>query len=324
MEQANPDPSDPIIQPAMITLKLVFPKRITNWPSVAIISPMIIKGNITTYKRGQRHPNRHNLGFFDVIIMKEGTFHLGEGNDRWELNPGEFLILEPNKHHFALGPCIEGTTFYWFHFQTNNKWCAQKEQKKLEPDDPVPKLHYYSEYNTIHLPKYQKLANPIELYKILDLLLESTVKIRSLAFWETQQIFMQVLQRLEDEQHNQSSTLQLAERIEMYLKQNYKEPITNKTLASHFHVHENYLARCMKKTFNCTPLEYLANYRIEQGRLQLLKTDWPLHMISEEVGFSRLSYFSQCFKKKFGVSPYQYRKQYWKTSSLEMQPAGKV
>ncbi|WP_299093335.1 helix-turn-helix domain-containing protein [uncultured Metabacillus sp.] len=274
--------------------------------------PYFIEGNQTTYKKGQWHPNRYNLRYFDVIIMKEGYLYLGEEDKKWRLSPGEVLILEPNKHHFPIEPSANDTVFYWFHFQTKDKWCVQKEQKSLDPDQQVPTLHYYSENNTIHLPKYQKLVNPNELYNLLNLLLESTVKARSLAFWETQQIFMKVLQSLEYNQNNQSSTVQLAEQIEIYLKQNYKEPITNKSLATHFHVHENYLARCMKQAFDCTPLEYLAIYRIEQSRLLLLKTDWPLHVISEEIGFSRLSYFSQCFKTKYGLSPANYRKQYWK------------
>lgn len=274
--------------------------------------PYFIEGNLTTYKKGKWHPNRYNLGYFDAIIMKEGTMYLGEENEKWRLSADEVLILEPHKHHFSIEACPKEAIFYWFHFQSKEKWCVQKVQQALEPDKPVPTLHYYSENNTIHLPKYQKLVNPKEFYNLLDLLLKSTVKVRSLSFWETQQIFIQVLQILESNQNNQSSSVQLAEQIEIYVKQNYKEPITNKSLASRFHVHENYLARCMKQTFNCTPLEYLAIYRIEQGRLLLLKTDWPLHLIAEETGFSRLSYFSQCFKNKYGISPASYRKQYRK------------
>ncbi|MCM3442869.1 helix-turn-helix transcriptional regulator [Metabacillus halosaccharovorans] len=272
--------------------------------------PYFIEGNLTTYKRGQRHPDRYNLGFFDVIIMKEGSLYIGEEHEQWKLLSHDVLVLEPNKHHFPVEPCTEDTEFYWFHFQTKDKWCVQKEQKPLEPDQPVPTLHFHSENNTVHLPKHQKLGNPNELFNRLDILLKSTVKIRSLAFWETQQIFMQVLQSLENDQQNQSSHVKLAEQIEIYLKQHYKEPITNKSLAAQFHVHENYLARCMKAAFHCTPLEYLSNYRIEQARLHLLKTDLPLHLISEEIGFTRLSYFSQCFKNKYGVSPANYRKQY--------------
>ncbi|MFF2450025.1 helix-turn-helix transcriptional regulator [Neobacillus sp. NPDC058068] len=279
--------------------------------------PYFIEGNLTVYKKGQWHPNRYNLGYFDVIAIKEGGLFLGEEGLKWRLTRGDVLILEPNKHHFPIEPCTEDAEFYWFHFQTKEKWCIQEGIKPLDPDHPVPTLHYYSENNTLHLPKYQHLVNPNELFNRLDLLLESTVKTRSLALWETQQIFMQILQSLEYTQNYQSSTVKLAEKVEIYLKQNYKETITNKSLASHFFVHENYLARCMKQVFDCTPLEYLANYRIEQGRLLILKTDWPLHQISEEIGFSGLSYFSQCFKSKYGVSPANYRKQYRKNGNIQ-------
>jgi len=274
--------------------------------------PYFIEGNITNYTQGQKHPNRYNLGYFDVIILKKGCLYLGEENQKWTVLPGEVLILEPNKHHFPVHPCTEDTLFYWFHFQTKNKWSVQQNHDKVESDDTISTMHYYAENNTIHLPKYQTLASPNEFYKMVDLLLESTVKTHSIAFWETQQIFMQVLQSLEYNQNNQSSTLKLAEQIEIFLKQNYKEKITNKSLSAHFHVHENYLARSMKEVFACTPLEYLANYRLNEARLLLLKTDWPLHIISELIGFTELSYFSQCFKKKYGVSPHGYRKQHWK------------
>lgn len=272
--------------------------------------PYFIEGNIVTYNKGDKHPNRHKLGFFDVIILTEGELYLGEENEKWKLTAGDVLILEPNKHHFPIEACVRKTVFYWLHFQTKNKWRPQQETLLFEPDIPVQTIHYHSMNNTIHIPKFQQLINPKALYTLLDLLLKSTIKTRSLALWETQQIFMQVLQNLE---YNQNSTSKLAEEIEIYLRKNHKKQITNKILASYFHIHENHLARCMKKAFNCTPLDYLANYRLNQARLLLLKTDWSIQFIAEEVGFSQLSYFSLCFKKKYGVSPYQYRKQYWKT-----------
>jgi len=57
-------------------------------------------------------------------------------------------------------------------------------------------------------------------------------------------------------------------------------------------------------------MEYLLQVRLEQARLLLLKTDWSMSRISEEVGFEYASYFSRCFTALNGISPYQYRKQY--------------
>src|SRR5699024_6826760 len=112
------------------------------------------------------------------------------------------------------------TQFYWFHFHTKEKWYVQNEIKSLDPNSVSAKAHFHSAYNTIHLIKHQKLTNPKDVFTMLDLLFESTLKSRSLAIWETQQIFMKVLQRLEHDYHKHSNSLLLAERIEIYLRKN--------------------------------------------------------------------------------------------------------
>ncbi|MNI97963.1 Transcriptional activator NphR [compost metagenome] len=57
-------------------------------------------------------------------------------------------------------------------------------------------------------------------------------------------------------------------------------------------------------------MEYVMQYRLEQARLLLLKTDWSMARIAEEVGFVYASYFSRCFTARNGITPLQYRKQY--------------
>ncbi|MBA4493441.1 helix-turn-helix transcriptional regulator [Paenactinomyces guangxiensis] len=272
--------------------------------------PYFIEGNITRYNKGQSHPNRYNLGYFDVIMIKEGVLYLGEENEEWELVPGDVFILEPHKHHYPLEDCKDRTSFYWLHFQTKHYWCAQAAPSDIRSDTSVPTLHFYSDFYTIHLPKWQHLPNTEELFVKMDYLLHSTTKQRSISFWETQQSFLQILQMLEFRRNYHDSGVQLAEQVEIYLKKHYRNPITNQELSRHFHVHENYLARCMKKAFQCTPLKYLSMYRLHQARSLLLKTDSPVSQIADETGFSNLKYFSTCFKKEFGLSPSQYRKKY--------------
>ncbi|MGN7356554.1 helix-turn-helix transcriptional regulator [Paenibacillus sp. SAF-054] len=276
--------------------------------------PYFIEGNVTTYRKGESHPERYRLGYFDVIIVKAGALSLGEENQTWELTANEALILEPDKHHYPTGACRSETSFYWFHFQTPNRWLHQHEPDQLTGSSSISKLHFHAEHTTIHLPKYQQVAYPAELFNVLDLLMASTLKPGKLALWETQMTFMKAVQCLEMDRHQKDRSAQLAEQVELYLKQHYDQPISNKDLSSHFHVHENYLARCMKATFNRTPLEYLLQYRLEQGRSLLIQTDASIQRITEEVGFSQVSYFSRCFKDRFGLSPHNFRKQYRKPS----------
>ncbi|KZE70756.1 hypothetical protein AV545_19930 [Paenibacillus jamilae] len=47
--------------------------------------PYFIEGNFTAYHKGDWHPNRYNLGYFDVIIIKEGLLHIGEEDKSWRV-----------------------------------------------------------------------------------------------------------------------------------------------------------------------------------------------------------------------------------------------
>ncbi|MFS0559513.1 AraC family transcriptional regulator [Terribacillus sp. 179-K 1B1 HS] len=269
--------------------------------------PYFAEGNSTTFRKGQQHPARRNLGFFDIILVQEGALYIGEEALQWNVSAGEALILEPAKFHYPTARCTADTTFYWLHMQSPSTWREQTVCSPISSDETIPSLHYHTANGTIHLPKYQQIAYPPVLFDAVDNLLQSTIQPRSFAFWETQQLFMQVLQHLSYNPVPQQASLQLAERIEIYIKQHYNQRITNSTLAKHFHVHENYMARCMKQIYHCTPLAYLAAYRLHQARLLLITTDWSLQHIAEEVGFTRQSYFSKSFKAKFGISPSEYR-----------------
>ncbi|PAF36846.1 AraC family transcriptional regulator [Terribacillus saccharophilus] len=269
--------------------------------------PYFVEGNSTTFHKGQQHPARRNLGFFDIILVREGTLCIGEEALKWNIAAGEALILEPNKYHYSTARCASDTTFYWLHMQSPSYWMEQSACTNISSTEAITSLHYHTEQTTIHLPKYQHIPHRHVLYDTVENLLQSTTQPRSFAFWETQQLFMQVLQHLSYNPMPQHTSLRLAEHVEMYIKQHYNEHITNATLAKHFHVHENYLVRCMKQAFACTPLAYLAAYRLHQSRLLLLTTDWSLQQIAEEVGFTRQGYFSKSFKAKYGLSPSQYR-----------------
>ncbi|MFP7170692.1 helix-turn-helix transcriptional regulator [Terribacillus halophilus] len=269
--------------------------------------PYFVEGDRTTFRKGQRHPARRNLGFFDIILVQNGILYIGEEGLQWDVSAGEALILEPGKFHYPTARCAADTTFYWLHMQSPSAWREQMTSSPISSHETMPSLHYHTANTTLHLPKYQPMAYPEVLFDAVENLLQSTIQPRSFAFWETQYLFMQVLQHLSYNPAPQQATLRLAERIEMYIKQHYSHPITNSTLAKHFHVHENYMARCMKRIYHCTPLEYLAAYRLHQARLLLLTTDWPLQQIAEEVGYTRQGYFSKLFKAKYGMTPRQYR-----------------
>ena len=105
----------------------------------------------------------------------------------------------------------------------------------------------------------------------------------------------------------------LGQNVNSYGK-NLEHPITNQILEQQFHLHRNYLAKAMKEAFGKTPLEVLAEIRLEYAKQYLLRTDYDIRKISRLVGFGSEIYFSNCFKKHMEISPKNYRKKYEKNT----------
>ncbi|TFE26721.1 helix-turn-helix domain-containing protein [Cohnella luojiensis] len=66
----------------------------------------------------------------------------------------------------------------------------------------------------------------------------------------------------------------------------------------------------MKRSFGCTPLEYLTRHRVEQAKQLLVNTNEPIGTIAEETGFGSFPYFVRCFSRHTGFKPKAFRIRY--------------
>ena len=95
--------------------------------------------------------------------------------------------------------------------------------------------------------------------------------------------------------------------IKNYLDANYAETITLDMLASLSHMNKYYMAHAFTKYIGISPITYLLQKRIQEGKSLLESTSYSISQISAMLGFSSQSYFSQAFKKSTGKTPVQYR-----------------
>lgn len=96
--------------------------------------------------------------------------------------------------------------------------------------------------------------------------------------------------------------------IKNYLDANYSETITLDSLAALTHMNKYYLAHTFTKYVGLSPINYLLQKRIQEGKSLLESTSYSIAQISDLLGFSSQSYFSQAFRKATGMTPMQYRK----------------
>lgn len=71
-----------------------------------------------------------------------------------------------------------------------------------------------------------------------------------------------------------------------------------------------YMAHAFTKYIGISPISYLLEKRIQEGKSLLESTSYSIAEISTLLGFSSQSYFSQTFKKSTGRTPIQHRNEY--------------
>lgn len=92
-----------------------------------------------------------------------------------------------------------------------------------------------------------------------------------------------------------------------FMALHYSEPLTLAMVAKKVSLSPTYLSALFTKTMGMSYQEYLARIRIEEAKLLLAATGYPLSHIAVSVGYSDQSSFSKAFKRLTGLTPNKYR-----------------
>lgn len=276
---------------------------------------------------GRKHPERYAMGEFDLLVVKQGCMYIGEADRHYEVSEGHALILRPDQHHYPTEGCREQTSSYWLHFHTLGSWFVMNHASNEKPapferavsNDAadavdssaaagrsfrVPQLE-------LRIPQFTRIAEPGVMYDTLQklILLERDNHLDEVR-WRQQLLFHEALQQLAASvtvRVPKAPAAEAADSAVSYLREHYRNRITAEELGAAVNFHPVYIARCMQRQYNCSPMEYLLRYRLEQAKHLLLQTDLAVHQIAEEVGFQQAAYFTACFRKQEGCTPRDYR-----------------
>jgi AraC-like DNA-binding protein len=273
--------------------------------------PHYVNVGEATFLPGEGHVNRKGIGVFDLLVVTKGQLTITEDAQTWSVQQGELLILSPDGHHYSPVPCETQTHFFWLHFHTSAEWRHVKESQYVPIDTFERSLKRVNNFN-ISVPKYGKNAFPEQVYNLMRNLILMMDQPTGMARWKEQSIFHDLLQSLHqpEESLSKSGVSVIAEKTAYFLRRNYKESIDYKYLSEAMNYNSTYISRCMRKVFQCTPLEYLKHYRIDRAKRLLLNTDLPVSRVCEEVGFENTSYFIKCFVEVEKMTPKVFRGKY--------------
>ena len=92
-----------------------------------------------------------------------------------------------------------------------------------------------------------------------------------------------------------------------FIENNYEQKISLEDVACELNLSKHYLCNVFKREIGENMSLYINKLRIEKAKQLLLKTDFKIKEIFEDVGFTNQQYFSKVFKKITGMTISQYR-----------------
>ena len=270
--------------------------------------PTFVQGGYAIFDEGEKHPDRDNLQYFVLFTIVKGSLYIAEDGINYTLKPGDTFLLLPQHHHYSWKKIDQRTEYYWIHFSVLGSWTEDEQPHQMAPNIAIPKQHYFTLAVTLVIKKWQQV-DTAPLIPLINRLLKYSSEQNSVGFWQSQQLFIDIIQFVQYALPLVSSTEQLGNRVKSYLINHFSEPVTNQVLQERFHLHPNSITRKFEAVFYMTPKQYLNNYCLMEGTRRLRTTGQSVARIAEEVGYQNVYYFSKQFKKKFNCSPSEYRQQ---------------
>ncbi|MFC4559313.1 helix-turn-helix domain-containing protein [Virgibacillus kekensis] len=100
-----------------------------------------------------------------------------------------------------------------------------------------------------------------------------------------------------------------------FMKENYNQPISLKSIAEKFYLSTGYLSRYFKEMTNIGFYQFLTTIRLEHAVKDLLYTSKPIGQIAMNNGFPNPKSFTKVFKENYQETPKTYRENHQKNQT---------
>ena len=257
---------------------------------------------------GARNTEPHNslcpLHYHDeleFLIVYHGDFAITVDEVEYIATPGDIVFINsgvPHKTH-SVTPALTGLVQF-------------RENDYLDND--ITKIIKYSvRFNNLTDSKI-KILKSRELFSAIDrIIVENEEKKKGYEIFIKSEVYqiLAILYRMDilidSEELFATKEMQKIVPALEYVNKSYAENVTLDATSAMLGFDPSYFCRMFKSATGATFTEYLNFVRICKAEKLLSRTQKSILDISEEVGFSSLSYFNRVFKKYRNCSPRSYR-----------------
>ncbi len=245
------------------------------------------------------------LGHHVLLYILGGGIEVCEAGTRYDVRPGEALLLRAGVHHWGERPCAPDTQWIYAHFTAQDGGASGPDMgrvrnQEFEPADyarsiRLPKLIRLPEGglavgNLERMARLFSSNQPLRAAQMCALLLEALLDMYALAHPEP---------------------LSLSDPVSMaiaLLERRLDAAFDAEALARECGLSYKYLAARFKAHTGLSPQAYHTRLRVSEAARLLRESGLNVTEISDRLGYCNPQYFSRTFAAVRGQSPSEYRR----------------
>ncbi|AIE85284.1 helix-turn-helix transcriptional regulator [Fimbriimonas ginsengisoli] len=227
---------------------------------------------------------------FELIFVREGTLHLQELGRPFSVEPGQTLILFPNREHGGTAPYPPELAYYWIHFSV---------------------VSGQSGGNPLDIPQHHSIARPDNLVTLFHRFLEEQ-EAGTLGETAADLMLLQMLTEVVAtpvaEDLPETAAAVLANRADAYIRTHFHEEISTTSVADRLGCSADYLGRAFRSVYGISIVDAIHRRRMHHARLLLMAGEQNIDEVSRACGFVDCGYFRRIFKRHEGMTPLRYQR----------------
>ncbi|WP_309091032.1 AraC family transcriptional regulator [Domibacillus sp.] len=259
------------------------------------------------------------MGDYELIIALHETLYIECESTQFEVQPGDALLLPPDKIHQGFHECPPGTSFYWFHFLFPDSREApvinkQELDRHIKTRQTKPRLQHGD--TDIFLPFFSTPKQierlTILFTQLLDVANGHYGHSRAADYLATS-LLIELSEQTVKNFHltsEQTSTDRKIASILEWIRLHSLEKLSTGMIADQFNYNRDYLCRFFKKETGWTVQSYIHMLKLSKAKDLLTLSDESIGSIARTVGISDERYFMRLFKQYEKLTPSEYRKAY--------------
>jgi AraC-like DNA-binding protein len=248
--------------------------------------------------QGLVHPDRV-ASFHDLLYIREGGWEVYDDETRYDLAPGDALLLMAGRHHYGTKPCIPGTRWTYVHFDVDplDRYLRGRRAKEIDDD-----MH-------VELPVLVRTRRDRAFERQLEDIVGMYGSLLPLNRQRARLLFSELLidlaQRAEGELLRLSSPMmRVLRRIETHVD----EALGLDELALLAGMSRRLLTREFRRATGQSVRQYQLAVKVRVLRAHLTHhPELTLKEIAPTLGFYDEYHLSRTFKRVTGFSPSEYR-----------------